>query len=371
MQYTTQQWKEIHQKLIDKVEAQRNHYKDGFPDFVYESDKYKQSGALNWISGFWPGMLALAYKNTKDEKTLESLRKFEEKQNEGFSRPLRLHHDVGFMWYLSSGWDYILTGNEEARDAAYTAALFLAARFNPKGNYIRAWNDDPDDGHRKAGWAIIDCMINLELLYLAGEISGDGRFKNIANAHADSTLKNFIRPDGTVKHIVSYDTNTGEYIENLTGQGYSVDSSWTRGMGWAAYGFIKAYGYTGNENYKEASQRVIDCFVRLLPEGEVPPCDFFQPKEPNYLDSSAGAIVACAMLDNAALFPETKEYYLTEAKKLLQTLTEKCADLNPETDGVLRHACQLYHSGKKDCTLIYGDYYYFEAIDKLCKLIGE
>ena len=369
MNYSDAKWKEVHQQLIKKVESQRNLYQDGFPDFVYESDKYKQSGALNWVSGFWPGMLALAYKNTKDPKTLESLREFEKKQNEGFNRPLKLHHDVGFMWYLSSGWDYLLTENEEARDAVHVAALFLAARFNPKGNYIRAWNDDPDDGHRKAGWAIIDCMLNLDLLYLASEITGDGRFKNIANAHADSTLKNFIRPDGTTKHIVSYNTETGEYIENHTGQGYSVDSCWSRGMSWAAYGFIKAYKNTQNEEYKKASQKVLDCLKKLLPEGEVPPCDFMQPKDPWYIDSSAGAIFACAMLDNAALCPDKKYYYINEAKKLLETITEKCADLDPNTEGVLRHGCQLYHGGKKDCTLIYGDYYYMEAIDKLVELL--
>lgn len=369
MSYSNKKWKEIHQKLIDKVEHQSFRYKGGFPDYVYQSDKYSLCGALNWVSGFWPGMLALAYKNTKNPRTLEALRQYETMQNEGFSSPLRLHHDVGFMWYLSSGMDYNLTGDENARDAAYTAALFLAARFNPKGNYIRAWNDDPDDDHRKAGWAIIDCMLNLELLYWASNVSGDGRFKNIANAHADSSLKNFIRPDGTVKHIVSYNTETGEYIENLTGQGYSTESCWSRGMSWAAYGFIKAYEYTGNEEYKKTSQKVLDCLKKLLPDGKVPPCDFMQPPEPDYVDSSAGAIFACAMLDNARLFPEQKDYYINEAKKLLVTLTEQCADLDIESEGILRHATQLYHRGKKDCTLIYGDFYYMEAIDKLVELL--
>lgn len=368
MNYSNADWKEIHQKLINKVEAQRERYKDGFPDYVHESDKYRLGGIFNWTSGFWPGMLLIAYKNTKDPKTLEALRYFEKMQNEAFFRPQRLHHDVGFMWYLTSAEDYNFTGDADAKNAAMNAALYLAARFNPKGEYIRAWNDDGED-HKKKGWAIIDCMINIELLYWASIVSTDGRYRNIANAHADSTLKNFIRPDGTVKHIVSYDTDTGDVIENLTGQGYSVDSSWTRGMGWAAYGFIKAYGYTKNEKYKEASQRVTDCFIKLLPDGEVPPCDFMQPKEPNYLDSSAGAIVACAMLENACLFPDKKEYYINEAKKLLYTLTEKCADLDEHTEGILRHATQLYHSGRKDCTLIYGDYYYMEAIDKLVKLL--
>lgn len=369
MTYNNINWHEIHRKLINKVETQSTKYKDGFPDNVHESDEYKLSKAFCWTSGFWPGMLLLAYKNTNNPQTLEALRYFEEMQNKAFLDIKKLHHDVGFMWFLSSAGDFNLTGDNTAKEFAMNAAIILASRFNPMGNYLRAWNDDAPNDHHKAGWAIIDCMINIELLYWASNISGDGRFKNIANAHADSTLKNFIRPDGTVKHVVSYDTDTGEYIENLRGQGYSVDSSWTRGMGWAAYGFIKAYAYTGNESYKIASQKVIDCFLRLLPEGEVPPCDFMQPAEPHYLDSSAGAVLACALIDNARLFPEQKDYYINEAKKLLYTLTEKCADLDPETDGILRHSAQLYHGGKKDCTLIYGDYYYMEAIDKLVELL--
>jgi len=369
MNYNDTNWRQIHQKLIKKVEAQSSSYKDGFPDYVFESHEYKLNVAHAWTSGFWPGMLLLAYKNTKNPKTLEDFRYFEEMQNDAFFHIERLHHDVGFMWYLTSAEDYNTTGDMNARQVALNAATLLSGRFNPAGGYIRAWNDDAPDDHKKAGWAIIDCMINIELLYWASIVSGDERFKHIANAHADSTLANFIRPDGTVKHIVSYNTATGEAIENLRGQGYSVESSWTRGMGWAAYGFIKAYFYTKDEKYKEASQKVIDTFINLLGEDEVPPCDFMQPKEPNYLDSSAGAIVACAMLDNASLFPDQKEYYINEAKKLLETLTEKCADLNEETQGILHHSCQLYHGGKKDCILIYGDYYYMEAIDKLVKLI--
>ena len=367
--YTNQQWKDIHKKIIEKVENQRNRYTEGFPDYVFESDKYRQCHPISWVSGFWPGMLLLAYKNTGDVETLNSLREFEAKQNQCFTRLDKLHHDVGFMWFLTSAEDYNYTGDDTARQAALNAAMVLASRFNPKGEYIRAWNDDTPDDHHKAGWAIIDCMLNIELLYWASNITEDGRFKNIANAHADSTLKNFIRPDGTTKHIVSYNTDTGEYIENVTGQGYSVDSCWTRGASWAIYGFIKAYGYTGDKRYMEASQKVANRFLELLGEGNVPPCDFMQPAEPWYLDSSAGAITACGLLDNAKHCPEKKEYYINEAKKLLYTLTEKCADLDPETEGVLRHACQLYHRGKKDCTLIYGDYYYMEAIDKLAKLI--
>jgi len=243
------------------------------------------------------------------------------------------------------------------------------SRFNPKGNFLRAWNDDGKNNNVLNRRAIIDCMINLEILYWASEVTGDPRFKNVANAHADSTMANFIREDGTIKHIVEYDPETGEYLGNVTGQAYSEDSCWTRGMGWAAYGFIKAYNYTKNEEYLKTSQKVIDTWMRLLPEGEIPPCDFMQPAEPWYYDSSAAAIVACAMLDNAALCPEKKDFYIEQAKKLLETITDKCADFDIANDGIVRLQSQAYHKGQQNITLIYGDYYYYEALDKLLKLI--
>lgn len=38
-----------------------------------------------------------------------------------------------------------------------------------------------------------------------------------------------IREDGSTKHILSFDAETGAYIENFGGQGYSAESSWSRG----------------------------------------------------------------------------------------------------------------------------------------------
>lgn len=370
MSYTKEQWIELHNKITAKVEFQSHRYKTGFPDIVTDDGVYRLGDEYMWTSGFWQGMLLIAYKNTGRKETLDALRCCENLQRRAFNNLHMLHHDAGFMWYLSSACDYDYTLDPQSKQDALNAALVLMSRFNPKGNYLRAWNDDGDD-HTKAGQAIIDCMMNLDILYWASKVSCDNRFKNVALAHADSTMKNFIRPDGTVKHIVCYNTNTGEVEDSLAGQGYSVESSWTRGMGWAAYGFIKAYANSGNEDYKKTSQKVIDKFVSLLGDGNVPPCDFFQPDDCPWYDSSAGAIVACAMLENAALFPEQREHYLTEAKKLLETLTLKCADLDVETDGILRLSTQAYHKGLKNCTLIYGDYYYYEAIDMLVRLFNE
>ena len=105
-------------------------------------------------------------------------------------------------------------------------ANILAGRFNIKGNFIRAWNED------KYGWAIIDCLMNLPLLYWASEQINDPRYKHIAIAHTNTVLEYFIRPDGSVNHIVCFDKNTGEFVEVKGGQGYSPTSAWSRGASW-------------------------------------------------------------------------------------------------------------------------------------------
>lgn len=110
-----------------------------------------------------------------------------------------LHHDVGFMFMPTAVADYRLTGNENARKLGMHAANILAGRFNPVGKFIRAWNDLEEDTR---GWAIIDCMFNISLLYWASEESGDPRFRQIAMMHADAVMNYFVRPDGSVNHPI-------------------------------------------------------------------------------------------------------------------------------------------------------------------------
>lgn len=184
------------------------------------------------------------YRDTGDEQYAEIARHTEKKLEKCFTDFYGLHHDVGFMYLLTSAANYKLTGSEDARRNALHAANLLAGRFNPAGRFIRAWNETGDKDVR--GWAIIDCMMNISLLYWATRESGDPRFHQIALMHADTTLKNFIRPDGSVRHIVEFDPETGAFVRDYGGQGYEQGSSWTRGQGWAVYGFANSYAHTSD-----------------------------------------------------------------------------------------------------------------------------
>ena len=225
-----------------------------YDDRSDESRSWGMDDGLNWwTNGFWGGIMWLLYQDTGEERYQEIARISERKLEKCFDQYYGLHHDVGFMYLPTAVADYRLTGNEEGRRIGMHAANLLAGRFNPVGKFIRAWNQNGDNDTR--GWAIIDCLLNLSLLYWASEESGDPRFRQIAMMHADTVLANFLRPDGSVCHIVEFDPESGRMVKSYGGQGYGDGSSWTRGQGWAVYGFANSYTHTGKKEYLEAARK--------------------------------------------------------------------------------------------------------------------
>lgn len=367
MNINTQKYIDIHKKITDKIIANANKIGVSSPNAAKDGIKYDSRIPRNWVSGFWPGLLLKAYRETGDESVLSLARDCEKRMDEALSQPLTLHHDTGFMWYLSSVTDFKLTGDEENKKRGFTAALILASRFNPNGNYIRAWNSF-DNGVDYTGWVIIDCMINIELLYWASAQTGDPRFANIATAHAKTTMREFVREDGTVRHVVEFDPINGKVKAYHAGQGYSENSAWTRGAGWAIYGFAKAYGYTGNKDFLDTSIKCAEAFMQYFQRLGFVPCDFLSPAEPCYHDSSAAAVAACGMLEvSKHLAGEKSVNFKNCAISLLDMLDKNYADYSPDTQPLLKGATHAYNSNQ-NVGLIYGDYYWAEAVEKLLGL---
>jgi len=270
----------------------------------------------------------------------------------------------GMMWLPTSVANFIVTGNLESRKRAMHAANLLAGRFNLAGGFIRAWNDQ--NGIDTRGWAIVDCMFNIPLLYWATKESGDPRFKQIAMKHADTAMTAFVRPDGSVNHIVEFDPFNGGVVKTYGGQGYEEGSSWTRGQTWALYGFMMSYIHTGKEEYLNTAKKIAHYFMANIPENGIIPIDFRQPKEPAYEDSTAAAIAACGLIEIAKVVPQhEKDVYLNTALKLLKALDESRSDWTKESDCILINGSAAYHNNNRHTSIIYGDYYFMEAIFKL------
>lgn len=353
-------------KCEKKVSRTAERIKGNIP-YTTKDGKYQFAADVDWwTNSFWSGILWLMYKETKEERFKVWAEDVENTLAKNFDDAEKLHHDVGFMWLLSSVKNYELTGNPKSKSHALIAAHMLAGRYNIKGGYIRAWNtwveNDADD---KRGWAIIDCMMNIPLLYWATEITGDDRFKYIAMSHADKVIESFIRPDGSVNHIVKFDPTNGDFVESFAGQGYAVGSSWSRGQAWAINGFSQSYLATGEKRYLDAAKRVANYFIAACVDDLLPRCDFRQPKDAVAYDSSAAAIAAVGLINIAnACQGAEKEMYLNAAVRFLKTLDERCCPWDDENDeALLNYGMERFNSGHQ--ALIYGDYYFMEAILKL------
>jgi unsaturated chondroitin disaccharide hydrolase len=361
------EWAEgIFKKLNEKVEAECSRMGDMIP-YIPRHGRYHDldspDGIYWWTNGFWPGILWQMYHATGERqyrKTAEMIEKRLDTALEGFER---LHHDVGFMWLHSAVADYCLTENAESRRRGLHAANLLAGRYNPAGKFIRAWNED------HTGWIIIDCMMNIPLLYWASLETHDPRFAYMAQNHADTAKDILVRPDGSCHHIAVLSPETGECLETPGGQGYGKGSSWSRGQAWAVYGFALSFHHTGRNEYLDTAKKTAHYMIsNLALNGWIPPVDFRSPRESVKYDSTAAMVCACGLLEIASHIGEyEKTLYYEPAVKLLRACETAFADWDTENDGVIGGGTGAFH-GESETTevpIIYGDYFFVEAILRL------
>ncbi len=371
-----QKWAvEVLEKVKEKMNwvSDKNMYKipyttdneGNYDDRSDASASWNIDDGLNWwTNGFWGGIMWLLYQDTSEVKYLEGARISERKLEKCFVDYYGLHHDVGFMFLPTAVTDYRITGNQDSKRIAMHAANLLAGRFNPAGRFIRAWNKVEDKDTR--GWAIIDCMFNISLLYWASKESDDPRFAQIAMSHADTVMENFIRKDGSVCHIVEFNPISGEMVRSYGGQGYAEGSSWTRGQGWALYGFINSYTNTGKKEYLDTAKNVAHYCIANLPESGIIPIDFRQPDDITWEDSCGACIIAGGLLEVAKNVPELeKKMYIRAAVKILRAIAETRADWTKSCDAIVQNCSGSYHDKRHHFTMVYADYYFIEALYKL------
>ena len=326
-----------------------------------ENGQWKPIHIHWWTNGFWPATMWQMYLATKDELYRDEAIRAEKMLDVNLEDFEGLSHDVGFMWLIQSGVRYALEGNKDSYARTMKAAQHLACRYNPNG-FIRAWN-----GEGRQGWAIVDCMMNLPLLYWASEVTGDPRFRLIAMKHADTAMDVFIRPDGSCNHIIIFDAETGEVLDNPGGQGSESGSSWSRGQAWALYGFTLSYLHTGKQAYLDAAKRVANYFISQITDDYIPRCDFRQPAEPVLKDDTAGTVAAAGLLVLAQQLPELEAVtYYDVAVKMLRAMEKEDINWELNDPALLQRCTSAYHDiPGRHMTMNYADYYFVEAINML------
>ncbi len=360
-------WAEsVSEKIKKKVEVVAERSKNKIPYTTKGGifDDMSGESICWWTNGFWGGLMWQMYQATGNEMYRQIAEENEKKLDQNLMKAQGLDHDNGFKWLPTAIANYRITGNKESRNRGLLAADNLAGRFNPVGRFIRAWNDNGDGS--RAGWAIIDCMMNLPLLYWAYEETKDPRYLQIATIHADTAEKYFVRQDGSVNHIVEFNPATGEFVRTYGGQGYGEGSSWTRGQAWAIYGFALSYLHTKNEAYLNTAKRVANYFIANTWVGGLIPVDFRQPEDCTLEDSTAAAIAACGMLEIAKQVSQAEKHvYNNAAIQMLQALEQNRCNWSEDCDNILEKCTAAFHDEKHEFSIIYGDYYFIEAIWKL------
>lgn len=360
-------WEKIEAKLSHTAVKSRNKLPYTTVNGVH-SDRNAEGNPHAWTNGFWGGLMWLMYQATGKEDYRITAERSEEMLDAAFEKYERLSHDVGFMWHLTSGANYRITGNEKSRERNLYAAATLAARYHVDGDFILAWNVAS-----RAGCSIIDCLMNLAQLYWASEELQEDRFKRIAMRHMDMTVRDHIRPDGSVNHVVQHDMDKVGVVRIQDGQGYSPESCWSRGLAWAVYGSMISYIHAGKAAYLEAAKKTADYFIAHCKEtGWLPLVDFCAPAEPVYYDSTAGVCAACGMLELAKHTEGAEsEKYAEAAICILKAIDANWCNYEEDQDALVLMGSERYPFTEEEVKtrmhkpIIYGDFFFVEAILKL------
>lgn len=349
-------------------------FTDKFQSSNSEHNFYPPSDNVEWTTAFCTGEYWLAWEHTRDDAFKTAALRQVDSFLTRIERKIDVdHHDMGFLYTPSCVAAYKLTGSETARRAALLAADQLCSRFREKGQFIQAWGpNNAADNYR----LIIDCLLNLPLLYWASEVTGDAKYADIAHRHITTCLANSFRPDGSTYHTFFMNPD-GTPSHGATCQGYRDDSFWARGQAWGVYGSVLSYRYTRNPEYLDTFRRALEFYLTRLPDDLVPYWDMiFTSGSEEPRDSSSAAIVACGLLEAVKwVGAEEGAGYEKLARQMMASLVQHYAvtDRKPG-GGQLLHGTYSKKSPYNTCTpegvdecTSWGDYFYMEALTRLTK----
>jgi unsaturated chondroitin disaccharide hydrolase len=344
-----------------------------YPTYATKELKWKLETSKDWTSGFYPGTLWYAYELTGDE----NFKKWALEWSAGIENEKcnTNTHDLGFRFNCSFGNALRLLSSDTAtrryNDILLTAAATADSRFSSMaGQYPASWDAKPLPNSIPA---VVDVMMNLELLLWASENGGDPKIKDRCITHANTSYRDFVRDDGGTFHVVRYDKNTGKILNKGQLQGDTDSSTWSRGQAWMVYGFTVMYRYTKSTEYLQKAMHLADYFIDNLPEDRIANWDF--QSELKFPDASASAIVSSALFEMQGYIKDEarKKHYLAEAERILKSLClPPYFSEGKGTNCLLLHSTQYYRmTDNTDVPSTFADYYFMESMLRYKRLAAK
>lgn len=356
---------------MEQLRVNMEYFKEEFPTPATFDNIYPKMDNTEWTNGFWTGELWLGYEYTNEE----TMKKLAQANDRSFldrvKKRIELdHHDLGFLYTPSCMAEYKLLHTPEAKEASILAADKLIERYQEVGGFIQAWGELGKPEHYRL---IIDCLLNIQLLFWASEQTGDPKYAQMATQHFYTSANNVIRDDASAFHTFYFDPKTGEPLKGVTRQGYSDDSAWARGQAWGIYGIPLTYRFVKDEDCFGLFKGMTNYFLNRLPKDHVSYWDLiFGDGSGHSRDSSATATAVCGMHEMLKHLPEVDSDKLTykyAMHAMLRSLIDNYAnrEIKPGRP-LLLHGVYSWHSGKGvDEGNIWGDYYYLEALIRFYK----
>ncbi len=356
---------------MEQLRVNMEYFKEEFPTPATFDNIYPKMDNTEWTNGFWTGELWLGYEYTNEE----AMKKLAQANDRSFldrvKKRIELdHHDLGFLYTPSCMAEYKLLHTPEAKEASILAADKLIERYQEVGGFIQAWGELGKPEHYRL---IIDCLLNIQLLFWASEQTGDPKYAQMATQHFYTSANNVIRDDASAFHTFYFDPKTGEPLKGVTRQGYSDDSAWARGQAWGIYGIPLTYRFVKDEDCFGLFKGMTNYFLNRLPKDHVSYWDLiFGDGSGHSRDSSATATAVCGMHEMLKHLPEVDSDKLTykyAMHAMLRSLIDNYAnrEIKPGRP-LLLHGVYSWHSGKGvDEGNIWGDYYYLEALIRFYK----
>ncbi|KAF8577576.1 glycoside hydrolase family 88 protein [Ramaria rubella] len=330
----------------------------------------------NWISGFLPATLfKLNTRSKKCRSTQIHGVDYRALGNQWTPEivPLEIMSsvgvDIGFLSYPLQEQLLLNPHDKAAIHGINTFAAHYADRFNPIVGCTRSLDTTDAVGFIPDFEVIIDNMKTLQLLFASADLTNNQTLRDIAISHADKTMLNHFRPDGSTFHVVEYNHTTGAVIRKRTSFGFADNSTWTRGQSWAIHGFADMYLYTKYPRYLETARRAAAYYLSHLPSNGVPPWDFNAPSSPTPpFDTSSSTAAASGLLLlsrlESSLTPANitgAKFYSDAAIKLLNDAVKVA--WKPEWHSILSNGTSNNRLSPpiNSTGIIYGDYFFVKA----------
>lgn len=349
----------------------KNYVYEGVGNLVWNESNFDSV----WTTSFWTGILWLVYEYTQDEKYKKEAQlhsdSFRQRIDNYYHKNEEEaglnHHDIGFLYSITTVADYKLTGSKKALETSLMAAELLSKRYIDKAKILQAWGDMNDENQR--GRMIIDCNLNIPLLYFANDYMENDTYYQMAYNHVKTASKYIVREDASTYHTFFMDTNTGEPRFGSTHQGYSDDSCWARGQAWGMMGFPLSYKYTKDYELIELAKKLSNYFLNRLPKDHVCNWDLIFQKDTDQRDTSASAVAAIGLSEMLKYIPvgdESRPIYENACLSITKSLIDNYMGENNE--GILKSGVYFFKGGLGiDEYVIFGDYFFVELLMRLYK----